>query len=56
MENGNKNTVLSDDQLKDVSGGVMINVIMTSCSNKTQTECKRLPDCVWKDNKCVRRG
>jgi hypothetical protein len=56
MENENKNTVLSDDQLKDVTGGALFNNVLSDCTYKTQTVCRKSPECVWKNNQCVSRG
>jgi hypothetical protein len=56
MENETKNSILSDEELKDVSGGALFNNFLSNCTYKTQTVCRKSPECVWKNNQCVSRG
>ena len=56
MENENKEkkekTILNDEQLKEVDGGVM--PIYIPCKNlDTQVGCLRNQMCIWKGGKCV---
>ena len=68
MENGNKNTVLSDEQLKDVAGGVFVSQNyceghLTAESCRGTNVCQWFPgkrfDSIsnqWVDGTCVTKG
>ena len=56
MENENKEkkekTILNDEQLKEVDGGIM--PIYIPCNEiNTQVSCLRNKMCIWKGGKCV---
>ena len=56
MENENKEkkekTILNDEQLKEVEGGIM--PIYIPCNKiETQWACLRNQMCIWKGGKCV---
>ena len=68
MENGNKNTILSDEQLKDVTGGVYVSQEyceghLTAESCRATGVCQWFPgkrfDSIsnqWVDGTCVTKG
>lgn len=48
------NKVLSDEDLKNVSGGVLSASRLTSCSSyRTQRDCMTNNTCIWVDGACV---
>ena len=50
----NKNVVLSDDELKDVSGGAGSTFKNTKCSiYKTKEDCYKNVECAWVGDTCV---
>ena len=52
-ENKDKNIILTDEQLKEVAGGIHTPYSTTACKNYTKASCNRLPHCIWKDGRCV---
>lgn len=47
------NVILTDDELKDVSGGYTYGDVLRCKSEKTEKECKNMYLCRWVDNSCV---
>ena len=55
MEKEKENVIITDDELKDVSGGAM-SFPMGSCLSFGNAEkCKAVPACVWKNGKCTHK-
>jgi hypothetical protein len=54
-----ENEILTDDQLKDVSGGSQrLSMTSDSCKGRTQRECNApifRPVCIWEGGECVGR-
>ena len=59
-ENKDKNIILTDEQLKEVAGGILNNNSQAralECSRTTDAkECFEKNYCVWKDGKCFPKG
>ena len=50
--------ILTDDQLKDISGGSQsVSIIQTGCELKSLRECNdprfKGKWCIWKDGRCI---
>ena len=54
-ENKDKNIILTDEQLKEVAGGVQNSLTTTCSTQKTQLGCMKRIICEWKDGECVRK-
>ena len=52
-ENKDKNIILTDEELKEVAGGVQNSLTTTCSTQKTQLGCMKIPVCEWKDGRCV---
>ena len=56
-ENKDKNIILTDEELKEVAGGIPNagqNLLATTClTQKAQLGCMKIIICKWKDGKCV---
>ena len=53
-ENKDKNIILTDEQLKEVSGGLDALKMASQCSlKKKMIDCVKIPLCTWKDNRCI---
>ena len=59
MKNENKenkeNIILTDEELKEVAGGVQNSLTTTCSTQKTQLGCMKRIICEWKDGECVRK-
>ena len=56
MENENKDKViLTDEELKEVAGGVQNSLTTTCSTQKTLLGCMKIIICEWKDGECVRK-
>lgn len=60
MEEKDKNIILTDEELKEVTGGgkiadpVMIQQMTRICGQKNHpTKCMAAPDCAWIINRCL---
>lgn len=51
MEN-EKNEILSDEELKDVSGGVIMGKHSTCDHLRSAKECAKVSACIWTGNIC----
>ena len=54
-ENKDKNIILTDEELKEVAGGVQNSLTTTCSTQKTQLGCMKIIICEWKDGECVRK-
>ncbi len=59
MENENKEnkekTILNDEQLKNVDGGVLSAHVFSHCGPARNPEhCEKMSLCKWENGKCVR--
>jgi hypothetical protein len=54
-ENKDKNIILTDEELKEVAGGVQNSLTTTCSTQKTQLGCMKRIICEWKDGECVRK-
>jgi hypothetical protein len=54
-ENKDKNIILTDEELKEVAGGVQNSLTTTCSTQKTQLGCMKIIICQWKDGECVRK-
>ena len=52
-ENKDKNIILTDEELKEVAGGVQNSLTTTCSTQKTQLGCMKIIICQWKDGECV---
>ena len=52
-ENKDKNIILTDEELKEVAGGVQNSLTTTCLSQKTLLGCMKIIICEWKDGECV---
>ena len=56
-ENKDKNIILTDEELKEVAGGIPNagqNLLATTClKQKTQLGCMKITICEWKNGECV---
>lgn len=56
-ENKDKNIILTDEELKEVAGGIPIagqNLLATTClTQKAQLGCMKIIICEWKNGECV---
>jgi hypothetical protein len=50
-----KNIILTDEELKEVAGGVQNSLTTTCSTQKTQLGCMKIIICQWKDGECVRK-
>ena len=53
MEKEKENVIITDDELKDVSGGAMSFAMGGCWSFGNAEKCKAMPACVWKNDKCT---
>lgn len=53
-----KKVVISEEELKEVTGGANNVILNTNCSNyMTEVECVQISGCEWIDNKrCASNG
>ena len=54
-ENKDKKNILTDEELKEVAGGVQNSLTTTCSTQKTQLGCMKIIICQWKDGECVRK-
>ena len=54
-ENKDKKVILTDEELKEVAGGVQNSLTTTCSTQKTQLGCMKIIICQWKDGECVRK-
>ena len=54
-ENKDKKVILTDEELKEVAGGVQNSLTTTCSTQKTQLGCMKIIICEWKDGECVRK-
>ena len=54
-ENKDKNIILTDEELKEVAGGVQNSLTTTCSTQKTLLGCMKIIICEWKDGECVRK-
>ena len=52
-ENKDKNIILTDEELKEVAGGVQNSLTTTCSTQKTLLGCKKIIICQWKNGECV---
>ena len=56
-ENKDKNIILTDEELKEVAGGIPNagqNLLATTClTQKAQLGCMKIIICEWKNGECV---
>ena len=54
-EDKDKKVILTDEELKEVAGGVQNSLTTTCSTQKTQLGCMKIIICQWKDGECVRK-